>query len=288
MVMKRHLAAVLLAALTLTVAAADSGAKGKAKTPPAKKDEAPKTEAPAEDAPTDEQYAIDVSAAKQRMAVLTDGKQHYVVVVPFARDDDDKMTFWGDGKTFFRLRVRSSFASGNEQWSQGFYDQRFVEGYKSTLDFKDKTYSVECDERISKLTRLGDADALKMIEGAKFYKARFKRDPYALARDDKGNYYYVDRALLPENNKNFRLYVGPKGNLALTKLVNVVSDSEGDIFSTKAGELRLVLNKNDAKWIANKEKTELTNVPVEDNVPMIFMELGVYAGVPLGTPCDEL
>jgi hypothetical protein len=286
--MKRHLAlaSVLLIGWSSAIALA-AGAAGK-KAPPKKDDDkAPPVDTV--DVPDKDADAVDISAAKKRMITLTDGKKHFVVVVPFAQDDDERMTFWSvDGKTFFRLRVRSTFKSGNEQWEQGFIDQRFTSGYQSTLMFKDNAYTVECEERISKLTPLSASDSAKMIDGGKFYKARFKRDPYALARDDKGNYFYVDRALEPENNKNFRLFVGPKGNLALTKLVNVVSDSEGDIFSTKTGELRLVLNKNDAKWIANKDKTELTNVPVEDNIPMIFTELGVYTGVPLGTPCDEL
>ena len=41
-----------------------------------------------------------------------------------------------------------------------------------------------------------------------------------------------------------------------------------------------------AIWIKGEKKTDLVNVPVEDNVQMIYSDLGVYDGS-LGTPCDE-
>jgi hypothetical protein len=232
---------------------------------------------------------VDISTVKDRLIVLHDGKGHFVVTVPFASGDDTDFTFWSaDGKVFHRQRIQGSGASGTESWDQTFWDPRYPAGYKRGIGYRENKYTVQCDERKTELTRMSDTDARKLIGGAKFLKARFRRWPYALARDDRGTYYYVDRDMLPENNKNFRLFVGQKGNLKLTKLVNVVSDSEGDIFSTKKGELRLVLSRKDAEWIKGKDKTQLTNVPPDDNLPMIFTELGVYAGEPLGTPCDDL
>ena len=71
-------------------------------------------------------------------------------------------------------------------------------------------------------------------------------------------------------------------------MTNVVSDSEGDIFSTKTGSLRLILNKNESTWIEGKKQRKLVLVPVEDNARMIYTELGVYTGERLGTPCDDL
>jgi hypothetical protein len=72
------------------------------------------------------------------------------------------------------------------------------------------------------------------------------------------------------------------------KMTNVVSDSEGDIFATRTGELRLVLDKNESYWVKGKARTALKLLPLEDNVRLIYSELGVYAGEPLGTPCDLL
>ena len=41
-------------------------------------------------------------------------------------------------------------------------------------------------------------------------------------------------------------------------------------------------------WIeGTKKKVELRVVPITENLPMIYNELGVYAGARLGTPCDD-
>lgn len=41
-------------------------------------------------------------------------------------------------------------------------------------------------------------------------------------------------------------------------------------------------------WIEGaKKKVELKVVPIVENLPMIYNELGVYAGERLGTPCDD-
>lgn len=73
-------------------------------------------------------------------------------------------------------------------------------------------------------------------------------------------------------------------------LKDIVDDSEGTIFATKDGTLRLISNagggKPVIKWVVGKKETLLTEVPVEDNVRMIYLDLGPYSGLPLGTPCD--
>jgi hypothetical protein len=70
-------------------------------------------------------------------------------------------------------------------------------------------------------------------------------------------------------------------------MTNVVSDSVGEIFSTKKGELRFVVDGGKARWVYGQKSVDLVTVPVEDNVPMIYGELGVYPGA-LGTPCDDV
>jgi hypothetical protein len=71
-------------------------------------------------------------------------------------------------------------------------------------------------------------------------------------------------------------------------MTNVVSDSAGDVFATKSGELKLVLGKKEASWVQGKKAKDLILLPLEDNVQLIYSELGVYTGQPLGTPCDLL
>ena len=70
----------------------------------------------------------------------------------------------------------------------------------------------------------------------------------------------------------------------------MVDDSEGQIFVTKKGELHLVFDKGDTtvSWSHGKKETRLKEVPVDRNRVLIYTDLGVYTGVRLGTPCDDL
>jgi hypothetical protein len=115
-----------------------------------------------------------------------------------------------------------------------------------------------------------------------------KRSPHVLTRDEKGTYYFVDRGNTPETEKNFRLFVGPKGNLKLKAMTNIVADSNGEIFSTKSGSLRFITGPGgqDSAWIQGKKVTKLIPVPVDQNYGLIYNELGPYTGERLGTPCD--
>ena len=127
-----------------------------------------------------------------------------------------------------------------------------------------------------------------MVKAATFYGARWKYRAYALARDTSGRYYYVDRPREPEGSLAFRLFVGPRGNMKPQKMTNVVSDSEGDIFATKTGSLRLILDKHETTWVQGKRKTPLVTLPLDQNAALIYTDLGPYTGQRLGTPCDDL
>ena len=87
--------------------------------------------------------------------------------------------------------------------------------------------------------------------------------------------------------KSHRIFAGPKGGLKELPMVNVVSDSVGEIYATKRGELRFVTSNSSATWIKGATKTSLTRIPIEDNVGLIYGDLGVYEGS-LGTPCDDM
>lgn len=230
---------------------------------------------------------VDVSADKPKMVVVTDGKKRYVAIVPFA-EDSFKGFFYGDGKVFYEQRVFGGGSSGHESFDKVFWDPRARAPYQASIDFKDKKYEMTCATRKTELVPLADAEAKAILDGAKFYKPLWKHQAYALARDNTGKYYYVDRAREPEGNKSFRLFVGPKGQMKQQKMTNVVSDSAGDIFATKTGELRLILNQNESLWQAKGKQTKLISLPIDENHVMIYSELGVYTGERLGTPCDDL
>jgi hypothetical protein len=155
-------------------------------------------------------------------------------------------------------------------------------------------YEMACGEHKVPLTRVEAKTARPMLDAATFLPSPRKWRPHVLARDSHGVYYYVDRARAPGSEGQYRLFVGPKGNLVQQKMTNIVSDSKGDIFSTKTGDLRLVIeagperNAKDGMWIKKEKPLALTIVPIDANTAMIHNELGVYAGERLGTPCDEL
>jgi hypothetical protein len=233
--------------------------------------------------------AVDVSAYKDKLKVLTDGKGHYFALMPFTISDgpDTGFLFYGDGKTFFAQRRTSGGRNGDEAFNSSFWEPRVNAGYKASFGMKDKKWSIQCDERETELKPLDKDAAKKLLASAQFMRPRWKRRAYALARDNSGTYYYVDRAREPENNQDFRVFRGPKGGLKQLKMINAVNDSEGDIFVTKAGKLRLVLDKHETTWLEGAKQIKLTPLPVEDNHVMIYTDLGVYAGEKLGTPCDD-
>jgi len=59
---------------------------------------------------------VDVSAHKDKLLVLTDGKQHVVALVPFG--DPLGPMYYGDGKTFWTQRVFGGGSSGTESFNR--------------------------------------------------------------------------------------------------------------------------------------------------------------------------
>ena len=271
------------ASLLAGVTAARSVAAAKAKSSANTKADA---NAAANAVPDDAGAPLDLGDAKDKLTVLTDGKQHYVAVIPFGEIGEH--LYYGDGKVFWAQRVIGGGSSGKESFDRVFWDPRMESLAKSSFELRNGKYVMQCDERRTELQPLPDAEKTAMLADAKFYAARWKHRAYSLSRDNKGKYYYVDKVREPESSKSFRLFAGMKGNLKQQKMLNVVSDSQGDIFSTKSGSLRLVLGKNESTWIEGNKKITLVTVPVEDNHVLIYTDLGAYSGQRLGTPCDDL
>jgi hypothetical protein len=230
--------------------------------------------------------AVDVSAVKDKLVVLHDGKGHYVAVVPSG--DTYEHLYYGDGKRFFAQRVSGGSRAGTTQWERVFWEPRVDAAWKGSIGFRDGKYSVQCGSRATEFKALPAEEQAAMLKTATFAQPLWTREAYALARDSKGNYYFVDRLREPEGNKAFRLLVGPRGSLKPMKMTNVVSDSRGDIFSTKKGELRLVLDLVHPVWVSGKAETPLVRLPLDENRVLVYTDLGVYTGERLGTPCDDL
>jgi hypothetical protein len=253
--------------------------------------------------------------ALHKTQVCTDGKSHYVVSAP----DEQRLTqlFSGDGKTFVQVNKPPRGLSG------GFFlDPRF-RNPKGNDDFNgidlrayshlevradDNACTLACGDRAIALKLMGADDSSKLLLGARFAPNPQQFGPHALLMDGEGRYYYIDQGLSPENEKTFRLFVGPKGSLQPQKIKDVASDSGGQILSAEGGTLQLALDTERTQrlrerwgygfkvvltssgpsyWIVGDKKTELKAVPVEENLPLIYNELGLYSG-PLGSPCDGL
>jgi hypothetical protein len=229
---------------------------------------------------------MDVADKKPSMRVYTDGKNHYFI----AQVDKDRVipeaAWYGDGKAFYKLR--SSGGGGDrDSWSMTLWEPR-QQNSQAFFEWRDNKGSIECVGRKTEMKQLLGDEAKKVLDAATFYGPRWQRLPYRLARDDKGNYYFVDKQRDVEGNKDMKLYVGPRGKLKLQQMTNIVSDSMGDIFSTKNGELRLIADRSEYKWVQGKTHTKLTEVPIDENHVMVYTDLGVYERMPLGTPCDDL
>lgn len=241
---------------------------------------------------------VDITAAKPHLVVLTDGEGD-LYVVDHAWKTDEHFAFYGPpgGKELFQLRNIGGSADGSTgEFSIRFWsprvDHRADLGRKPTGEF-----FIRCNDEEETLTKLADGDARKILDRAAFRKPQWKRQAHVLARDDSGNYYYVDRLRDDEGGKGYRIFAGPAGAMKQLPMTNVISDSVGEIYATKRGELRLVFARDtggpagtaapETTWIKGTSRAVLTRVPVENNLPLIYGDLGVYASG-LGTPCDDM
>ena len=232
----------------------------------------------------------------EKIRVCADGKGHYVAVLP--HETQTVRLAYGDGTRFVQVASPPWVLSGYHFLEPRFFNPTMNSSFRGLdmrvyseveLDEEKKTCSVRCGSRTIPFTWLDSEKAQALVEKAKFEPNPQKFVPYALLRDQQGRYYLVERGFLPAEERNFRVSIGPKGSLQPQKMTDIVSDSEGEIFSTKKGELRLVLDKAaPSTWIENNQKKlELRAVPVSENLPLIYNELGVYTGARLGTPCDD-
>jgi len=229
---------------------------------------------------------VKIDDVRDKLAVLQADGGHYVVILPFQISSEH--FYFGDGKNLYQQRTMSGSAEGDKKFERHFWSPRV--NHQGYIQYRDGAWQLKCLERTTPLAVVTDEAASKLLAEAKFHVPLWKRQGYALARDDRGSYYYVDRLRDEHGGKGFRLFVGMKGSMKLTKLVNVVSDSEGDIFSTRTGDLRLIWNRQgeteDVTWVKGKKRTKLTSVPMWKNIQLIYDELGAYEGEQLGTPCD--
>ncbi len=204
---------------------------------------------------------------------------------------------YGDGKTFTNDGSRYRPSRGwffdprhlnkeNNEQRRGLGDLR--NHSHVDVDRGRQTCSLTCGHRVTPLKLASRAETVATVERAVFKPRPHQRAPYALARDRAGVYYYVDRSTEAGRERDFRVFRGPRGKVRPLRMKDIVSDSEGDIFATRDGKLRLLLSSSEAQWVRGARSQPLVVLPVAENFSLIYTELGVYLGERLGLPCDDL
>jgi hypothetical protein len=149
---------------------------------------------------------------------------------------------------------------------------------------------IRCGGRQLELLALPQREGRRLLFTTTYYAPPFVRRPAWLARDDEGNFFFVDAAREPgAQGPDYRLYAGPKGALARLEIVG--QGHEGDALVLRTGEGRLRLGKGgeageELDWLAGGGKRALRSLDPAQHGPLIFSELGVYGGQKLGTVCD--
>jgi len=238
--------------------------------------------------------ADEVVIAQTDVCVAPD-EEHVVFVHPHRRGTPMGISY-GTTETVFHAPQPEMLGRGwffepreigeNRNTFRGF-DLRFY-SYVEVDDENPEACKVVCGDRETAWTRLPAERAREVLANAETRPTPFDREPYALARDRRGVYYYVDRGNTPDSREDFRVYRGRRGNLERLQMQDIVSDSEGQIFATASGSLRLLVDADDsARWIEGERPKELRRVPVEENYNLIMDQLGVYLGERLELPCDD-
>jgi hypothetical protein len=243
------------------------------------------TIASAEPKPT----VVDIKPFRADLLVFKDASGGTYVV---RHTESESRLFFGTGKTLYEQRIVGRSRNG-DAWSLNTWAPRLAGIRPAYFDRKtDGTFQKSCDGKDDAvLTQLTGDKAKAVLDGSQFMTEALLRRPHLLARDDAGIYYYIDRLAAAYGGKGYRVFVGKKGAMKQLSLTDVASDSAGEVFSTKTGDLRLSTVQEQgvptkAVWIKGEKRTELISLDVDANSPVIFSELGVYKFI--GTLCENV
>ena len=226
---------------------------------------------------------------------LSADEEHVLVVHPHRREATFGISY-GTAETLYHSPQPEMVGRGwffdprqfNEGNNSGFrgFDLRFYSHVE--VDREAGTCTLTCGERESEWALADGERGVAILREAETRPAPFDREPYALARDQRGVYYYVDRGNTDETRRDYHVYRGRRGAMERLEMRDIVSDSEGEIFSTASGNLRLVVDQDEgSQWIRRGRPRPLRRVPVAENYHLIMHELGVYLGERFELPCDD-
>jgi hypothetical protein len=228
---------------------------------------------------------VDIKPFRDQLIVLVDAAGSTYVVKP----GTDPRVFYGPGKTLYDQVVSGRSANG-DAWDIATWSPRSPEFKPGSIARKlDGSFEKYCSDDIKTgLTLVSGDKAKAVLDKYQFVTSAIFHLPHALFRDDSGVYYYVDQLAKTYGGHGYRVFVGKKGAMKQLPLSDVASDSGGEVFATKSGELQLTVTDQGGKtavWGKGGKKTPLVVLDVERDEAMIFRELGVYAFI--GTLCDD-
>jgi hypothetical protein len=223
--------------------------------------------------------------SRAKLQLATDGKGHYFAFRPYW---EETLLFAGDGKTFYLQRVFGGGATGTTEFDYTYWEPRAKARWQASFGLKSRQVYVQCGEEPTPLKLVPPAQAKKLLAKAKLFKPRWRRMGFALARDDAGTYYFVDRLREPDDTRDFRLYVGTRGKVHGVEVQDALLDDAGQVFITAAGRLKFSRgNANPTvEWVQGEKRATLSGIDIESQARFVYTELGAYAGEKLGTACD--
>jgi len=235
--------------------------------------------------------AVDIKAVRDQLVVLEDTQGGTYVVLPTS----DGRMWYGTGKTLFEQVVVTKFLNGETgAWDIGVWAPRVTRTQPGSVQRKDDgSFHRWCGTDHDSPLKIVPADRAKgVLDKATFMSTALTRRPHLLARDDAGTYYYVDVIRDQYGGSGFRVFAGKKGAMKQLPLSDVASDTAGEVFATKSGDVRFVHDDPDAgtkavvTWVKGEKRTQLVMLDTDQNSRLIFKDLGVYSF--LGTICDDL
>ena len=236
--------------------------------------------------------AVDIKPIRDQLIVLQDADGGLYVVLP----GKDSRVFFGVGgknKNLYEQSVIGRFSDGKAgSWDISVWAPRVPNIQPGSVQRKaDGSYVKSCGNDVHvPLTELAADKAKTVIDKNNFLSTAMTRRPYMLARDDSGVYYYVDALRAEYGGKGFRVFVGKKGALKLKPLTDIASDTAGDIFATKTGDLRIVRDTSEGKqnvqWVKGEKRSSLVTLDLDANSQLIFKDLGVYGFT--GSICESM
>jgi hypothetical protein len=223
------------------------------------------------------------------MTVFGDGQGAFLALAPFG-GQASPVFFGGAGKLY-----RQEVGARREQETTGYdltvWEPR-VAGGQALVSLRGDRAVIRCGDQQLELQALPVREGRRLLVATTYYAPPFVRRPVGLARDDEGNFFFLDAAREPgQRGPDYRLYAGPKGALARLEVEELGREGEAVLLRTAEGRLRFRREGEvggQVDWLAGGGKRALAWLDTAAQAPMIFGELGVYGGQRLGTVCDPL